>query len=49
MHNKRIQDKENVLYLHNGANNHMYVEDKFLEFNELIRGHDTFSNHSKVF
>jgi hypothetical protein len=34
--------------LDNGANNHMFEDrDKFIEFDELIKGNVTFMDHSK--
>jgi hypothetical protein len=48
--NKRMQDKENLWYLDNGANNHMCGDkDKFMELDEAIRGNVKFADHSKVF
>jgi len=44
-----MQDKENMWYLDNEANNHICEDkDKFIELDEVIRGNVTFTNHSKV-
>jgi hypothetical protein len=44
-----MQAKENMWYLDNGANNHMYIDrDKFIELDESIKGNVTFTYHSKV-
>jgi hypothetical protein len=49
VHNERVQDKENMWYLDNGANNHMCGDnDKFMELDETIRGNVTFFDHSNV-
>jgi hypothetical protein len=49
VHNERMQDKENMWYIYNKANNHMCADrDKFMELDEAIRGHVTFADHSKV-
>jgi hypothetical protein len=49
VHDEIIQDKENMWYLDNGANNHMCGDkDKFMELDEAIRGNVTFADHSKV-
>jgi len=50
VHNKRMQDKENMWYLDNEASNHICGDkNKFIELDEAIRGNVTFTNHSKVF
>jgi hypothetical protein len=44
-----MQDKENMWYLDNEANNHIFEDkDKFIELDEVIRGNVTFTDHSKV-
>jgi len=49
MHNERMQDKENMWYLDNRANNHMCEDkNKFMELDEAIRGNVTFADHLKV-
>ena len=49
VHNERMQDKENMWYLDNGANNHTCGDkDKFIELDEVIRGNVIFADHSKV-
>jgi len=49
VHNKRMQDKENMWYLDNGASNHICGDkDKFIEHDEIIRSNVTFTDHSNV-
>jgi hypothetical protein len=37
VHNERMQDKENIWYLDNEANNHMYRDkDKFMELDKVV-------------
>ena len=37
MHNKRMQDKENMLYLDNRLYNHICIDkNKFMKFDEAI-------------
>jgi len=49
VHNERMQNKENVWYLDNRANNHMRGDkNKFMKLYEAIRGNVTFADHSKV-
>jgi hypothetical protein len=49
VHIERVQDKKNMWYLDNGANNHMCGDkDKFMKLGEPIRGNVTFADHSKV-
>jgi len=49
VHNERMQDKGNMWYLDNGANNHMCGDkNKFIELDESIRGNVTFTDHSNV-
>jgi hypothetical protein len=44
-----MQNKENMWYLDNGANNHMCGDkNKFMELDKEIRGNDTFADHLKV-
>jgi len=49
VHDERMQNKENIWYLDNGANNHMCGDkNKFIELDKEIRGNDTFADHLKV-
>ena len=49
VHDERMQNKENMWYLNNGANNHMCGDkNKFMELDKEIRGNDTFVDHLKV-
>jgi hypothetical protein len=49
VHDERMQNKENIWYLDNGANNHMCGDkNKFIELDKEIRGNDTFAGHLKV-
>jgi hypothetical protein len=49
VHDERMQNKENIWYLDNRANNHMCGDkNKFIELDKEIRGNDTFADHSKV-
>jgi hypothetical protein len=49
VHDERMQNKENMWYLDNGANNHMCGDkNKFMELDKEIRGNDTFVDHLKV-
>jgi len=49
IHDERMQNKENMWYLDNGANNHMCGDkNKFMELDKEIRGNDTFVDHLKV-
>ena len=49
MHGEKIQDKENMWYLDNGASNHINGDtNRFIELDEAIRGNVTFADHSKV-
>jgi hypothetical protein len=49
VHDERMQNKENMWYLNNGANNHMCGDkNKFMELDKEIRGNDTFADHLKV-
>ena len=49
VHDEIMQDKENMWYLDNKANNHICQDkDKFMELDEAIRGNVTFADHSNV-
>jgi hypothetical protein len=49
MHGEKIQDKENMWYLDNGASNHINGDtNRFIELDEAIRGNVTFADYSKV-
>jgi hypothetical protein len=49
VNNERMQDKGNMWYLDNGANNHICGDkNKFIELDESIRGNVTFTDHSNV-
>jgi len=49
VHDKRMQDKDNMWYLDNEVSNHMCgYKDKLMELDEAIRGNVTFADHSKV-
>jgi hypothetical protein len=49
VYNERMQDKENMWYLDNGASNHMCGDkDKFMKLDEAIKDNVTFADHSKV-
>jgi len=44
-----MQDKENMWYLDNRANNHVCEDkDKFMELDEITRSNVIFLDHSKV-
>jgi hypothetical protein len=49
VYNEKMQDKENMWYLDNGASNHMCEDkDKFMELDEITRSNVIFVDHSKV-
>ena len=49
MYNERMQNKNNMWYLNNNANNHLYKDkDKFTKLDKSIRDNVAFENHSKI-
>jgi hypothetical protein len=50
VHDERMETKENMLYLDNGASNDMCGDkDKFMDLDESIKNNVIFVYHSKVF